>query len=307
MYVPLDVNFPDDDKIEQAGLAGAGLYAMALCIAKRTMSDGRVTTVKLRRLGADDALVSELVRLDLFRTRPDDPGAVWITAFLAHNDDAATIERKRSSDAQRKRATRRKRPGGLRADGADASENVQCLEVEVEVETEGEVEVEVDPLISGQPQLLADASERTEIDEQRVNESVALFARAAAERNNADDPAAYASSVGRSVTESERDLIRGCLATGGDPAEAAAKLTEHRGSRRPMAPAVDPAAAAVATERAKRAEEATRERLAKAAAAEVGNGRSGAAAARAALRPSSDPAPVLSLVGRDDDREGATA
>lgn len=131
-------------------------------------------------------------------------------------------------------------------------------------------------------------SEPVPVDEQRVNEAVAIFARTTAERSNADDPSAYAVSVGRSVTDSERDLLRGCLATGGEPADAAAKLIEHRGSRRAVAPTVDPEAVALAAERARRAEEATRARLADAAAVVVGDGRSGAAAARARLRPVPD-------------------
>lgn len=138
MYVPLDVNFPDDDKIEAVGLAGSGLYAQALCVAKRTMSDGRVTLVKLRRMGADDDLIGACVRVDLFRVQADDPDAVWISAFLDHNDDAATVEAKRSSDAQRKRSARRKRPQNVQPDTPDASENVRTLEVEVETEIEGE-------------------------------------------------------------------------------------------------------------------------------------------------------------------------
>jgi len=50
MYVPLDVNFPDDDKIASVGLAGAGLYAQALCIAKRLGTNGTVPGRVLRRL-----------------------------------------------------------------------------------------------------------------------------------------------------------------------------------------------------------------------------------------------------------------
>lgn len=260
MYVPLDVNFPDDEKIEEAGLAGAGLYALALCIAKRTMSDGRVTLTKLRRLGADDTLVSELVRLDLFRTRADDPSAVWITAFLAHNDDAATVERKRSTDAQRKRTARRNRPSGLQADGADASENVQCLEVEVE--TEVDLEVEVEPFISGPPQLLADASERT-VSDQDVNRAVAEFVRLAVEARNPDDPDAYARSVGRNVTDSDRDLLRETMLTGADPAEAAEALRARRASQRPVTAPSDPAEVERARVAAHKAEEATVGLLAK--------------------------------------------
>jgi hypothetical protein len=119
MYVPVDVNFPDDDKIEAVGFEGAGLYVMALCLAKRLNSDGRLTRVKLRKLGASDAQIDALVAADLVRV--DGPDAVVIAAWLAHNDDAATVAHRRAEDAARKRRTRGKRPTGHTADAPDTS------------------------------------------------------------------------------------------------------------------------------------------------------------------------------------------
>src|SRR4051812_32307770 len=113
MYVPLDVNFPDDDKIEAVGLAGAGLYAEALCVAKRVQTDGRLTVAKLRKLGADDDLIEACVRVDLFRRDGDD---VQISAWLDHNESAEEIESKRAADAHRKRVTRNKRPRNVQPD-----------------------------------------------------------------------------------------------------------------------------------------------------------------------------------------------
>lgn len=112
LYVKLDTNFPDGEKIEEVGLVGAGLYAMALCLAKRLMTDGRLTRPKLYRLGATDDLIAELVRVDLFGLRPDDPTGVYITAWLAWNESVADIEAHRAADAQRKRLTRANRPAG---------------------------------------------------------------------------------------------------------------------------------------------------------------------------------------------------
>lgn len=128
LYVPLDVNFPDDEKIMAVGLDGAGLYAMALCIAKRLNRDGALTRNHLRRIGADDTLIDTLIDVDLIRCdptetserTPPDPGmsawtrngALRITAWLDHNPSAEAIEEARAKDAHRKRLTRTKRPNG---------------------------------------------------------------------------------------------------------------------------------------------------------------------------------------------------
>lgn len=118
LYVQLDVNFPDDDKIEAVGLAGAGLYAQALCLSKRLMSDGRLLRSKLYKLGADDELIDRCVECGLFSVRADAPDAVFITAWMGHNDSAAEIEERRAKDAARKRLTRASRPAGLQPDSS---------------------------------------------------------------------------------------------------------------------------------------------------------------------------------------------
>lgn len=116
LYVQLDVNFPDDDKIEAVGLAGAGLYAQALCLSKRLMSDGRLLRTKLHKLGADDDLIDRCVSVGLFVVRADAPDAVFIAAWMGHNESAADIEERRAKDAARKRLTRANRPPRHAAD-----------------------------------------------------------------------------------------------------------------------------------------------------------------------------------------------
>lgn len=109
LYVKLDSNFPDDEKIEDVGLEGAGLYAMALCVAKRLNEDGRIRRSKLRRLGASDDLIDECVAVGLFT---EDGDSVFIAAWLGHNESAEDIATRRAEDAARKRVTRAKRPAG---------------------------------------------------------------------------------------------------------------------------------------------------------------------------------------------------
>jgi len=149
MYVPLDVNFPDDPKIMDAPLPVVAIYVMALCVAKRLPTDGVLTEGHLRRLGADDDIISALYASDL--VRPDvsgRPGHVQITAWLVHNESQAEIAAKRQTDAQRKRAARRKRPNYVQPDASTPSENVRPLEVEIEAELEVEVDAE-SVIISG--------------------------------------------------------------------------------------------------------------------------------------------------------------
>lgn len=140
LYVPLDVNFPDDPKIIRVGLEGAGLYVMALCLAKRLMTDGEVERVHLERFGASERTISDVVDAGLM----DDigHGKLMIRAWLDHNDSAEEVEEKRAKDALRKRkqrrASRENRPNGhakaserTDADAADAS---ALVEVEEEIE-----------------------------------------------------------------------------------------------------------------------------------------------------------------------------
>lgn len=66
LFVQLDVNYPENHKIIEAGLDGTGLHAMALCVARRMEGDGWLSRAVLRRLGASDGLIDRLVDLRLF-------------------------------------------------------------------------------------------------------------------------------------------------------------------------------------------------------------------------------------------------
>lgn len=112
LYVPLDVNFPDDDRIEEVGPEAAGIYTFALCLAKRLGSDGRVTRNKLMKLGGTRASIGALVLVGLLIESEDDPGALVIAAWLDHNAPMSDIQQRRADDAQRKRLSRANRPGG---------------------------------------------------------------------------------------------------------------------------------------------------------------------------------------------------
>lgn len=114
MYVPLDVNFPDDDRIAEIGLAATGLYAQALCIAKRLQRDGLVPQRALTRLlddpyetGPLDALES-VGLIEKVQVNADDAGShagrimYRICGWSKHNaSDAQKSDRGRHLAHQR--------------------------------------------------------------------------------------------------------------------------------------------------------------------------------------------------------------
>lgn len=100
LYVQLDANWPDHPSIMEAGLEGAGLHAVTMCLAKRLNTDGWVSRRLLRRHGASDDLIDALVELELFDEEGDD---VRPHDWLQRNPSKAAIAAKR---AAKKRAAR---------------------------------------------------------------------------------------------------------------------------------------------------------------------------------------------------------
>lgn len=84
LFVPLDVAWMDNPKVIRVGLEGAGLHAMAMCLAKRTETDGILHRSQLYRLGATDDLIDHLLAEELLDPvecgkRPgEDPDVVYV-------------------------------------------------------------------------------------------------------------------------------------------------------------------------------------------------------------------------------------
>jgi hypothetical protein len=110
LYVPLDVGFADDDRIDEVGLEGAGLYALSLAVAKRAMTDGHLSRRKLHKLGGTDDLIDRMIDVGLYVSDGRPNGLLRIAAWLDHNDPVSTIEERRARDAARKRVSRAKSP-----------------------------------------------------------------------------------------------------------------------------------------------------------------------------------------------------
>ena len=71
LYVQLDVNWPDNHKIIDVGIEGAGLHAIVLCLAKRQETDGWVRRRLLHRQGASDDLIQRVIDVGLLDTEED--------------------------------------------------------------------------------------------------------------------------------------------------------------------------------------------------------------------------------------------
>lgn len=97
LYVQLDVNWPDNDKIIEVGVEGAGAHAIVLCLAKRLEKDGWVSRAVLTRYGVDSLLIDRLRAAGLLegdhaRVRPWD--------WLSRNPSQAAIDASRASKAE---------------------------------------------------------------------------------------------------------------------------------------------------------------------------------------------------------------
>jgi hypothetical protein len=97
LYVPLDVNYFEDDKIIRAGPLAELLYVRSLAFAKRNGSDGRITLEQLRYI--TDGIpnrhryVTRLTQVGLWEVNGD---GWYIAAWLKRNPKAAEVHQVRS-------------------------------------------------------------------------------------------------------------------------------------------------------------------------------------------------------------------
>jgi hypothetical protein len=113
LFLPLDVGFPDDDRIVEAGEKAAWLYICMALAAKRLGTDGVLTARQVDRLhvpGWQNRL-AQLLEVELVVSVGEDTYA--LRAWFQHNDPVAVVEERRRKDAERKRG---QRPNGVRAD-----------------------------------------------------------------------------------------------------------------------------------------------------------------------------------------------
>lgn len=95
LYVPLDVNWVDHPKVMEVGLEGAGLHAMAMCIAKRMETDGVLHRTHLLRVGATHELIDQLIEVGLLDALDD--RRIAIHGWLDRNRSQEEIANRRSA------------------------------------------------------------------------------------------------------------------------------------------------------------------------------------------------------------------
>ena len=103
IYVPLDANFFDDDKIIEAGEAAGWLFLNMMAKAKQLDSDGLLTRPQIERLAVRgwqkrlDALVK------VHAVEETMPGVYVITKWLDWNESKAARSARLEADRDRKK------------------------------------------------------------------------------------------------------------------------------------------------------------------------------------------------------------
>lgn len=91
LYVPLEVDFPDNARIIEAGERAELLYIRALLLSKRLRSDGLLTTGQVAhiRLSGVTSRAKRLVEVGLWEVFP---GGYKISGFLDRNPSSAELD-----------------------------------------------------------------------------------------------------------------------------------------------------------------------------------------------------------------------
>lgn len=122
LFVQLDSAWPDNPKVIRVGLAGAGLHAQAMCLAKRTETDGLIHRTQLYRLGADDELIDLLIIEGLFdavkygELSGEDPDLAYVIRihdWHSRNPSQGEISASRSENGRRGNHIRYDHPGAF--------------------------------------------------------------------------------------------------------------------------------------------------------------------------------------------------
>ena len=122
IYVPLDVEFFDNDKVLEAGEKAGWLFLAMTARAKKLLTDGVLTESQIARLHVTGwkARLKALVAEGLVEDQGE--GRWLIVGFLERNMSAAEVEQKRAADRARKASTTPPDsdppPRGIRRDSA---------------------------------------------------------------------------------------------------------------------------------------------------------------------------------------------
>lgn len=190
LFVPLDVNTPDDPKILAAGDRGELVYYRSLCLAKRCMSDGFIATEQLRLLGATAKDAGALERTGLWVAVD---GGWTIPGFLKRNKSAAEIREHRDKEAERKRTWRKQRDDIATRDGTAASDGTDSRATASEVKS------------------LGSESESPKPPDERYEAAIESLVRKRMDKPGIKDRDAYAVTVNRDVRAAFEPRLRSLM------------------------------------------------------------------------------------------------
>ncbi len=107
-YVKLDDMFWDNEKVDEAGFDGAGLYVMCLSMSGHFLTDGFVSDRRLKQLGASKRVIEKVTKAGLWVRKGD--GFV-IPDYTTLNYSKAEVTHHRKKEAERKRLERMRKAG----------------------------------------------------------------------------------------------------------------------------------------------------------------------------------------------------
>lgn len=142
IYLPLDIEFFDNDRVIRAGEKAGWLFIAMCCRAKRLLSDGVLSEQQIDRLHIAGwrRRLDTLIEVGL--VIPTDDGRFLILGWLERNMSAEQVEAARARDRVRKDSARN--TTGVRADPREVEEKTR--EEEVEVVSTTDVRVPARPL-----------------------------------------------------------------------------------------------------------------------------------------------------------------
>lgn len=108
LYVQVDVNFWEDDKVLRAGERAAAFYVRCLCMCKRVQSDGWLSDAQLSMLGVRDwrAQVAQLVKVGLLKREGN--STVHVVGWLDWNESVGSARQRAEANRERARDWRRR-------------------------------------------------------------------------------------------------------------------------------------------------------------------------------------------------------
>ena len=147
-FAKLDAAIWRNDKVDtlrRRSPKAYGLWITAICYSVDNLTDGRITTRDVQRLGYRPQTVQILVDLGFFEEQ--EGGSYTIHDYLNHQTSSDTIRDRHRKDAQRKRQNNRETPRNVNETPRNAHKTDSAFQAAVGLtgQNPGELELELEP------------------------------------------------------------------------------------------------------------------------------------------------------------------